>query len=159
MILKAIAALAENRVIGAGGKIPWHLPEDFRFFKKMTTGNTVLMGRKTWDSLGRPLPNRFNIVLTRTEMFKSGADMTITSIHTMDAGFTAPVLPGDIWVIGGAQVYELTLSRCSELYLTHVKGKFDGDTFFPPYEHLFIPAETVTETAEFRVVRYVRKGA
>jgi len=157
MTWKAIAALAENRVIGADGKIPWRLPEDLKFFKEMTTGNTVLMGRKTWDSLGRPLPNRFNIVLTHTSAFKTNADMMISKIDALDTAFSGPPLPGDIWVIGGAQIYTLTLPLCSELYLTHVKGAFAGDAFFPAYEHLFVAAETLGETADFCIVRYTRR--
>jgi len=160
MSWKAIAALGENRVIGVDGKIPWRLSEDMQFFKKMTSGekpekNSVLMGRKTWDSLGRPLPNRFNIVLSRTPAFIPGANLTVMNLDSLDAGLK-PVPPGDIWVIGGAQIYELTLPRCSELYLTHVNGHYQGDTFFPPYEHLFTAAETLQETPAFRIVRYVR---
>ncbi|MGA2052096.1 MAG: dihydrofolate reductase [Opitutales bacterium] len=157
MIWKAIAALAENRVIGAGGKIPWRLPEDMKFFKEMTTGHTVVMGRKTWDSLGRPLPNRRNVVLSRSVPAGDKSLPGAMVVSTLDA---VTILPpeGDFWVIGGAKIYALALPRCTELYLTHVKGTCAGDTFFPPYEQLFTPAETLRETPEFRIVRNLRKN-
>ena len=156
MTWKAIAALGENRVIGAGGKIPWRLPEDMKFFKAQTTGHTVVMGRKTWESLGRPLPNRRNVVVSRTLAPGGGTlpgAVVVGSLNALEA------LPpsGDIWIIGGAEIYTLAMPRCSELYLTQVKGQFDGDTFFPPYEQLFDPVETVMETPEFRIVRHARK--
>jgi len=154
---KAIAALAENRVIGAGGKIPWRLPDDLKFFKEKTLGNTVVMGRKTWDSLGKPLPGRRNVVVSRKlaegEKSLPGA-VTVPNLEAVDA------LPpqGDVWVIGGAEIYALALPRCAELYLTHVPGKPAGDAYFPSYEHLFAAAEIVRETPEFKIVRYARKG-
>lgn len=157
MTWKAIAALAENSVIGAGGKIPWRLPEDMKFFREQTTGHTVVMGRKTWESLGRPLPYRRNVVVSRTlapgEGTLPGA-IVVKSLADVDA---LPVA-GDIWIIGGAEIYAQALPRCAELYLTQVTGKFEGDTFFPDYEHLFELAETMKETPEFRIVRYVRRA-
>jgi len=154
---KAIAALAENRVIGAAGKIPWRLPEDLKFFKEKTLGNTVVMGRKTWDSLGKPLPGRRNVVVSRKltagEVSLPGA-IVVPGLDAVDA------LPpqGDVWVIGGAEIYALALPRCAELYLTHVPGEPAGDAYFPSYEHLFTAAETVRATPGFKIVRYVRKG-
>jgi dihydrofolate reductase len=157
MTWKAIVALAENRVIGAGGKIPWRLPEDMKFFREQTTGHTVLMGRKTWDSLGRPLPNRRNMVLSRT---LSPGENTLPGAIVVPDLETVEKLPptGDIWIIGGAEIYALALPRCAELLITHVTSSFSGDTFFPPYEALFTPAETVQTTPAFYIVRYVRGG-
>jgi dihydrofolate reductase len=154
---KAIAALADNLVIGAAGKIPWRLPEDLKFFKTQTTGHTVLMGRKTWDSLGRPLPNRRNLILSRS--LAAGVDTLPGAIvvPTLDAVDTLPPA-GDVWVIGGAEIYALALPRCTELYLTHVPGNPDGDAFFPPYKDLFTPVETVRTTPEFLIVRYVPRA-
>jgi dihydrofolate reductase len=157
MTWKAIAALAENRVIGAGGKIPWRLPEDLKFFKEKTTGNTVVMGRKTWDSLGKPLPNRRNVVVSRKLPPGEKSIPGAVVVPNLDAVNALPPL-GDVWVIGGAEIYALALFRCAELYLTHVRGEPKGDAFFPPYEYLFTPAETVRETPEFRIVRYVNKN-
>ena len=154
---KAIAALAENRVIGSGGKIPWRLPEDLKFFKEKTLGHTVVMGRKTWDSLGRTLGGRRNVVVSRKlppgETSLPGA-LVVPSLEAVDA------LPssGDVWIIGGAEIYAQALPRCEELYLTHVRGTPNGDAFFPPYEELFAPAETVRETPEFKIVRYENRA-
>jgi dihydrofolate reductase len=155
MTWKAIAALADNHVIGAGGQIPWRLPEDMKFFKAQTTGHTVVMGRKTWDSLGRPLPNRRNVVISRT--LAPGAN-TLSGALVVPRLDTIESLPpsGDLWVIGGAEIYALALPRCAELYLTHVPGQPAGDTYFPPYESLFSPVETIRTTPEFLIVRYLR---
>ncbi len=154
---KAIAALAENRVIGAGGKIPWRLPEDLKFFKEKTLGHTVVMGRKTWDSLGKPLPGRRNVVVSRKlppgEKSLPGA-VVVPSLEAVEALPTQ----GEVWVIGGAEIYALALPRCAELYLTQVCGKPDGDTFFLLYENQFAAVETLRETPEFKIVRYVRKS-
>lgn len=150
--LKAIAAMSLNRAIGLEGKIPWHLPEDFKWFKRVTTGNVVLMGRKTYESLGRPLPNRTNVVLTR------GAELlgvtTVGSLEQFDPGS----FPSDVFVIGGAEIYAQLLPWCSELYLSIVKCEVQGDAFFPPFEELFELRETVLEFPEFEVRRYVRRG-
>src|SRR5712675_2431133 len=104
-----------NRVIGAGGKIPWHIPEDFKWFKQMTTGNVLIMGRKTFDSIGKPLPNRTTIVLSR------GASVIPNIIQISDLGQLEGLkdVIGDrqIFICGGAQVYERALSLCSDLYL------------------------------------------
>ena len=154
---KAIAALAENRVIGSGGKIPWRLPEDLKFFKEKTLGHTVVMGRKTWDSLGKPLPGRRNVVVSRKlppgEKSLPGA-VVVPSLEAVEALPTQ----GEVWVIGGAEIYALALPRCAELYLTQVRGKPDGDTFFLLYENQFAAVETLRETPEFKIVRYVRKS-
>ncbi len=156
MTWKAIAALGENRVIGAGGKIPWRLPEDLKFFKEQTMGHTVVMGRKTWESLGRTLPRRRNVVVSRT--LAPGAN-TLPGAVVVDDLVAVDQLPaaGDIWVIGGAEIYALALPRCAELYLTQVAGSPPGDAFFPPYENLFTPTETLKTTPEFRIVRYARR--
>jgi dihydrofolate reductase len=155
-IWKAIAALGENRIIGAGGKIPWRLPEDLKFFKEQTTGHTVVMGRKTWDSLGRPLPRRRNVVVSRT--LAPGENTLPGAVVVNDLAALDKLPPaGDIWIIGGAEIYALALPRCAELYLTHVAGSPPGDAFFPPYEKLFIAAETLKTTPDFHIVRYARR--
>jgi len=156
MTWKAIAALAENRVIGAGGKIPWHLPEDFKFFREQTTGNTIVMGRKTWESLGRPLPRRRNVVVSRTLATGENSLPGALVVKSLDEVNNLPPM-GDVWIIGGAEIYAQALPHCAEVYLTHVAGKIEGDTFFPAYEDLFVAAETMKETADFKIVRYVRR--
>jgi len=185
-MFKAIAAMSENRVIGAGGKIPWHLPEDFKWFRKTTWGKTVLMGRKTFESLGKPLANRLNIVLTRNPKLLAADPATLEIYQDAKVGSAAekllrqkaveqPTLPGinetglvlwgdlqsltkdrgvEIWVIGGANVYEQTLPFCSDLFLTRVKRIVPGDVFFPSFEDAFVLVGTVLENEEFTVEHY-----
>jgi dihydrofolate reductase len=152
---KAIAAMSRNRVIGQGGKIPWHLPEDFKWFKKMTTGQVVVMGRKTFESIGKALPNRTTIVLSRGGCAHPG---TRTAAELSQIDWTDPALAGrEVFICGGAQVYAQTLALCSDLYLTLVKRDVEGDVFFPPFEHLFQPGEEIMDCAEFKITHYRRK--
>lgn len=149
---QAIAAMSENRVIGRGGGIPWHLPEDFKWFKKMTTGQVLVMGRKTFESIGRPLPDRETVILSRRE-FQAPGTATIRDPGELPA--LVERFPGrTLWIVGGAQVYEQCLPLCSDLYVTHVKRTVEGDVFFPPFEDCFQPIETVMENADFRIVHY-----
>lgn len=146
---KAIAAMSENRVIGAGNKIPWHLPEDFKWFKKMTIGNIIVMGRKTFESIGRPLPNRETVVLSRGQFQYPGV-RTISDLSQI-----GPVKESrEIFICGGAQVYEQALPLCSDLYLTLVKRVVEGDAFFPRFEDRFELAEEILDCAEFKIARY-----
>ncbi|HEX8312200.1 MAG TPA: dihydrofolate reductase [Chthoniobacteraceae bacterium] len=147
--MKAIAAMSLNRVIGASGKIPWHLPEDFRWFKQTTSGHAVLMGRKTFESLGKPLPNRQNIVLTRGPEIPE-----VTTIH--DLGDLEEAARGnEIFVVGGAEIYRQMVPKCSDLYLTIVQREVSGDTFFPAFEDKFTFAGVLLERPEFRVHHYL----
>ena len=119
--------MSENRVIGQGGK-SWHLPEDFKWFKQMTTGQIVVMGRKTFESIGRPLPNRTTIILSRAGFSHPGA-LTVADLEAVD--WTEPALAGrEVFICGGAQVYAQTLASGSDLYLTLVKRIVDGDAIF-----------------------------
>ncbi len=145
--------MSENRVIGHGSKIPWHLPEDFKWFKQMTTGHVVVMGRKTFLSIGRPLPNRETIVVSRSGFVAPGI-RTIRSLDELDPSTE----PREIFICGGAEIYALALPRCSDLYLTHVKRTVDGDVVFPPFEDQFEAAETIANNADFRIVHYRRKA-
>jgi dihydrofolate reductase len=146
---KAIAAMSENRVIGNENKIPWHLPEDFKWFKKMTTGQVVVMGRRTFESIGRPLPNRETIVLSRGT-FQFPGVRTVASLEEIDLQREQR----EVFICGGAQIYASTLSLCSDLYLTLVKRVVDGDTFFPPFETQFKLAGQVTDCADFKILHY-----
>jgi dihydrofolate reductase len=146
----AIAAMAENRVIGRGGQIPWHLPDDFRFFKRTTLSHVLVMGRKTFESIGRPLPGRDTIVLTRSAWSHPGV-VTATSL---DALPLAPEDPREVFICGGAQAYAQALPRCSELYLTHVHRTVEGDTFFPPFEEQFELTGVLLEHLDFTVRHY-----
>jgi dihydrofolate reductase len=150
----AIAAMSQNRVIGQGGKIPWHLPEDFKWFKKMTTGQVVVMGRKTFESIGKPLPNRTTVILSRRNFSHAGA-RTAADLSQVD--WTEPGLAGrEVFICGGAQVYAQTLPLCSDLYLTVVKRVIEGDAFFPPFEDQFEPVKEILDCAEFKILHYRR---
>lgn len=145
----AIVAMAENRVIGAGNKLPWHLPEDFKWFRAQTTGGTLLMGRKTCESIGRPLPNRRTLVLSRT----SGPIAGVTVVRTLEeAGSEAG--EGDLWVCGGAEIYALTLDRWSEAFVTRVKRIVAGDAFFPEFESRFPAPVVLRDTVDFTILHY-----
>ena len=146
---KAIAAMSLNRVIGAGNKIPWHLPEDFKWFKQTTTGHVIVMGRKTFESIGKPLPNRETIVLSRSQ-FQFPGVKTIRSLDELKS------LAGDrqIFICGGAQIYAQALPLCSDLYLTLVKRKVEGDAIFPPFEERFELVEEIRDAPEFKILHY-----
>ena len=153
---KAIAAMSLNRVIGADNRIPWHLPEDFKWFKKMTTGQIIVMGRKTFESIGKPLPNRSTIVLTRSPKPLSGVEI-VSDLNQIDPA--NPALGGrEVFICGGAQLYQLALPLCSELYLTLVKRVVEGDTLFPPFEDDFELVEEVLDKPEFKIQRYRAKS-
>jgi dihydrofolate reductase len=130
LILAIIAAIARNRGIGKDGGLPWHIPEDLRRFKKLTMGHAVLMGKRTWHSIGRPLPGRRNVVLSRTSV--DGVE----TYGSIDAALAALRGEERIFVIGGGKVYAQLIGRAEELYLTIVDREVEADTYFPPYEHL-----------------------
>ena len=149
---KAIAAMSLNRVIGAGKKIPWHLPEDFKWFKRTTTGHVIVMGRKTFESIGKPLPNRTTIVLTRAGTKIPGVQ-TVSDLSEIDPGDRAFV-GQEIFICGGAEIYRQALPLCSDLYLTVVKQVVQGDVFFPPFEDRFQLVEELADNQEFKILRY-----
>jgi len=150
---KAIAAMSLNRVIGNGDKIPWHLPEDFKWFKAVTMGHVLVMGRKTFESIGRPLPGRETIVLSRS-------GWTHPQVKTASSIEHLPISSGDtrtIFIAGGAEIYQQALPMCVELLLTRVKREVAGDAFFPPFESDFDLVETIRETADFDILRFQRR--
>jgi dihydrofolate reductase len=138
-----------NRVIGAGNRLPWHLPEDFQWFKRMTTGHIVVMGRKTFQSIGRPLPHRTTLVLSRTGFVHPGV-ATIADLSEIDLARETR----EVFICGGAQVYAQALPRCSDLYLTLVKQRVDGDTFFPPFEDRFEWVADLLDRPAFTIRHY-----
>src|ERR1017187_2297456 len=150
---KAIAAMSLNRAIGADNKIPWHLPEDFKWFKKMTTGEIIVMGRKTFESIGRPLPNRETIVLSRSQ-FQFPGVRTVSDLNQIDRANESR----EIFICGGAQIYRQTLALCSDLFLTLVKREVLGDAFFPPFEESFELAEELRDFADFKILHFKRKS-
>ena len=135
--LSLIAALAENRVIGVDNSMPWHLPGDFKYFKAMTLGKPIIMGRKTWDSLGRPLPGRLNLVVSRqpglvlegAEVFAS-LDAAVQRAEQWAAGQGV----SEVMLIGGAQLYAQGLPDADRLYLTRVELAPEGDAWFPEFD-------------------------
>lgn len=146
---KAIAAMSRNRVIGAGNHIPWHLPEELRWFQATTTGHTLVMGRKTYESIGKPLPNRSTIVLSRTATNIPGVRV-VRSLAEIDPASE----PGDVFICGGRQIYELALPFCSDLFLTLVHRQVTGETLFPPFEEQFVAVQTILERPEFTITQY-----
>ena len=152
---KAIAAMSLNRVIGRGNSIPWHLPEDFEWFKQTTMGHVLVMGRRTFESIGRPLSGRETIVLTRSGEPIAG----VRTIGSLDALGQADDLGGrTIFICGGSQVYAQALGQCSDLYLSVVKHEVEGDAFFPEFEPMFDAGETLRESGDFDVIHYRRLG-
>lgn len=136
MIISLIAALTENRVIGKNNDLPWRLPDDMKYFMRTTTGHHVIMGRKNYDSLPpnfKPLPNRTNIVVTRQEDFEAKGCTIVNSIKAgIDMARTNK--EKELFIIGGAQIYEQALPMAHRLYLTEIKTTMEGDTFFPAYD-------------------------
>ncbi|MGJ8676802.1 MAG: dihydrofolate reductase [Akkermansiaceae bacterium] len=151
--LTAIVAMTSDRVIGKDGGLPWHLPEDLKLFKRHTTGHPIVMGRKTWDSIGRPLPNRQNIVLTRDPSWSAeGAEV----IRTPEDLHQLTLKDPHIYIIGGAQVYELFMDQLDEILVSHVYKNHPGDTYFPEFKNVF-RNETCEETYEtFELRKYTR---
>jgi dihydrofolate reductase len=146
---KAIAAMSLNRVIGKENKLPWHIPDELRWFKKMTTGNVIIMGRKTWESIGKPLPNRETIVLSRSRLEVAGV-RTIQSLAELEPEAD----PRDYFIVGGARLFAEALPLCSDVYLTLVKREVEGDVFFPKFEDRFQLAEKIQETPEYSILHY-----
>jgi len=146
--------MTRERVIGDGNRIPWRLHGEQRWFKEVTMGHPILMGRKTFESIGKPLPGRRNLVVTRTGYF-AGVDL----IRDLESFDPAPYESGgqEIFVIGGAEIYSALLGGCDAIYVTIVKTGHPGDTFFPEFESQFEVAETIRETAEYDIFRYKRR--
>ena len=140
--LALIAAIARNRVIGKDGKLPWHISEDLKRFKKLTTGHVILMGRRTFESMGRQLPNRRHVVIT------SRSIPGVETYRSIPEALNALANEEKIFVIGGGQIYAELLDRADELFLTMVDKEVDGDTFFPPYEELVIAKFKLTNKEE-----------
>ncbi len=138
MKISLIAAVAQNGVIGLNNDMPWHLPDDFAFFKRKTSHHPIIMGRKSLDALGKPLPNRTSIVITRNSAFMAEG---VTVQHTLDEAIaTAQEVDqqryqtGEIFVIGGAEIYKVALPVATTLYLTEIHQAYDGDTYFPEFD-------------------------
>ncbi len=148
MQLALIVALSENDCIGRDGDLPWRLPDDLKRFKRLTLGSPIIMGRKTCESIGRPLPGRTNIVVTRQRGY--GAEGCVV-VGSLDEAHSKAKATGaeQAYVIGGADLYRLALPICDTLHLTRVHAQVDGDTFFPSLDwSLFAPIETEEHPAD-----------
>lgn len=128
MLISAICAMSKNRVIGKNNKLPWHLPADLRHFKKITTGKPILLGRHTYESIGRALPNRTNVVITRDTNFEAPGCIVANSIET---ALDAVSYSDELFVIGGEILYHQMLAKTVRIYLTLIHQEFEGDAFFP----------------------------
>jgi dihydrofolate reductase len=160
MQIALIVAVSQNNVIGRDNQLPWHLPEDLQYFKSVTMGKPILMGRKTYESIGRPLPGRTNIVITRDPNWTA---VGVEVVNSLDAAMVAgeeackEAKSDEIMVIGGAQIYRDCLPLASKLYLTQVEAEIEGDAFFPniDFNQWQKIAETIPKTMDSYNYRFV----
>ena len=159
-VLTIIVAHDQNRLIGGGNALLWHLPEDLKRFKALTTGHPILMGRKTFESIGRPLPNRSNIVITRNPQWKYEGVLTAESLE--EAIGMASMQDSEIFLSGGGELYRQGLPYADILEITEVEGQYEGDTWFPEYEEGFkeisreVHPPTIEQAIGYAFVRWVK---
>jgi dihydrofolate reductase len=144
----AIVAMTPSRVIGRGSEIPWRIPGEQKWFKEATLGHPILMGSRTFESIGRPLPGRQNLVVSRSRSWP-GVE-TIRDLSQFDPDQYSP----EVFVIGGAEIYAQLLDRCRELLITRVKSECDGDVYFPEFESKFRLIEQIRETPDYVIERW-----
>ncbi len=155
MFISIIAAMAENRVIGRNNKMPWDLPSDRRRFHAMTRGHPIIMGRKTFESIGRPLSGRTNIVLTRREDY---AVSGCTVVHDLKAAFSVCIGADEVFICGGEDIFRQTIALVDRIYLTVIHCSFIGDAFFPEIPPMFreVGREEVPDVMPYALVQYNR---
>lgn len=129
--LSLIVAIAKNSVIGVNNTLPWHLPEDLKRFRALTTGHHIIMGRKTFDSLGRLLPGRTTVIVTRNPDYKMAGAIVV---HSLEAAITACGDDNEAFLIGGAELYKDGLKLANKLYITEIDAEYEGDAFFPEFD-------------------------
>jgi dihydrofolate reductase len=127
MTISAVVAISENRAIGKDNKLLWYLPNDLKHFKTITSGHTVIMGRKTYESVGKPLPNRRNIIITRQDIAIEGCEV----VNSIKAALELCKTEREVFIVGGAEIYKQSLHLTDRIYLTVVHKQFEGDSFFP----------------------------
>jgi len=144
VLISLIAAVAKNGLIGKDNRLPWHLPADLRFFKNTTIGHPIIMGRKSFESIGKALPGRTNIVLTRNANFAAAENLKV--VHSLEEAFEVARKTGtdECFVIGGAEIYKEALPFCQKLYITRVHGIFEGNTYMPEFEKGFRKISSVS---------------
>jgi dihydrofolate reductase len=153
MKLTAIVAMTPERVIGNAGMLPWHLPDDLKFFKKQTIGHPVVMGRKTFESIGKPFPNRQNFVLTHDPSWHHDG---VEAIHHPKELNEYPLIDQQVFVIGGSEIYKFFLPILNDIIITHIPQSYEGDTFFPEYQAEFPNSSLVWEQESFEIRRHFR---
>ena len=152
-VLKAIVAMASNRVIGRDGDLPWRLPEDLKWFKKLTVGHPIVMGRRTMESIGRPLPQRRNLVVSRSLAdAPDGFELARSGDEAIERCAGEPA----VFVIGGAGLFADLLPRCDECYLSWVFHPYEGDVRLAEFEGAFEPVEVLHRDEDFELQRWVR---
>ena len=135
MRLSILVAMAKNRVIGKDNALPWHLPADLKHFKALTMGHPIIMGRKTYESIGRVLPGRTNVIVTRQKEYPVTGAIIVNSIDdALKVCQTGVDGNSEVFLIGGAELYRQTLGRCDRIYVTEIQRDYDGDTFFPAFD-------------------------
>lgn len=130
-MISMVVAMSRNRVIGKAGKMPWNIPEDLQYFKALTTGHTVIMGRKTFESIGRPLPNRLNVVLTQDENYEAKGCHIVHSIEEIMEKYYNE--EEELFIIGGSTLYSAFMSYATKIYMTLIEAEVNGDTYFPSF--------------------------
>ena len=158
MNITLIAAVAEDGTIGNEGRIPWHISDDFKRFKRLTMGHPIIMGRKTYESIGKPLPDRTNIVLTRNPQFR--APEGVHAFGGLDAAldFCRQQQAQTVFVIGGAEIYRQSIGRADVLLLTHVHETISGDTKFPEFDRSRWVEVSRQDAADHSFVEYARRA-
>ncbi len=143
--MEIVVAMTDNFVIGANGEMPWHLPADLQHFKKLTSGGAIVMGRRTWESIGRALPNRTNIVITRQEGYEA---IGATVVHSLDDAMNE-VGTQRLFIIGGGEIYKSALGLATSLHITRIHTTIEGDTFFPNFDtNVWSLAESLNRAAD-----------
>ncbi|AMR34521.1 dihydrofolate reductase [Mucilaginibacter sp. PAMC 26640] len=130
-MISIIVAIGENYAIGKNNQLLWHMPNDLKHFKEITSGHTVIMGRKTFDSVGKPLPKRRNIVVTRQDIEITGCEV----VKSIDEGLKLCAQDEEVFIIGGAEIYRQAMEKTDRIYLTIIHKDFEADTFFPEIDH------------------------
>ncbi|MFN8790787.1 MAG: dihydrofolate reductase [Bdellovibrionales bacterium] len=163
MILSHIVATDPKGVIGKDNKLPWHLPEDLKFFKETTFGKVLIMGRKTFESIGRLLPGRFHIVITRQSLVSQNENLIYVSSldeALLEARRRIPAWPEEVFILGGGEIFQQTLGQVDRIYLTKIERQFPGDTFYPQvdWSQFDLVRQSQFETSEkFSINLYCRK--
>ncbi len=144
-MISMIVAADENNVIGKDNDLIWHLPDDLRFFKQKTSGHAIIMGRKTFESVGKPLPNRTNIIITRDKLFRADGCQVV---HSLEEALKLTEEEEEVFIVGGEQIYRQALPVADRIYLTRVHHSFDGDRHFPVLGNEWKEVESIAHTAD-----------